>query len=201
MQQDFFLENSKRVVIDQDGLAIYYPKLIENSNYFQSLYDSIYWEEHSITIYGQVKKIPRLSAWFCEGDKSYSYSGLTMKANKWPKILQELLTLTIEKTGHKFNACLVNYYRDGSDYVAWHADDEVELGKNPVIASLSFGETRRFVLKHKTNKGVEKVTLDLEDGDLLLMKDSLQKNWNHQLSKTAKKVGGRISLTFRYLAP
>jgi len=199
MQQDFFLENTKRQVIEEDGEAIFYPKTIVDEEYFNLLNSSIKWEESSIFIYGESKKIPRLSAWFSEESRPYTYSGLTMKSAPWPKVLKEILTLVIDKTGHKFNACLANFYRDGKDYVAWHSDDEPELGENPVIASLSFGETRRFVLKHKTNKGLDKVSLDLEDGDLLLMKGPLQKFWKHQLNKTAKKVGPRINLTFRYL--
>ncbi len=199
MQQDFFLENSKQTILDEDGEVIYFPKVLETHNHYDKLKEIIVWEESSIFIYGQARKIPRLSAWFSEDNKSYTYSGLKMEPALWPKLLLELLTFVIEKTGHNFNSCLANYYRDGADYVAWHSDDEPELGDEPVIASLSFGETRRFVLKHKTNKGIEKKVIDLEDGDLLLMRGPLQKFWNHQLNKTAKSIGGRINLTFRLL--
>ena len=101
-----------------------------------------------------------------------------------------------KKVGHQFNAALINYYRDGKDYAAWHSDNEKELGPNPIIASLSFGESRRFVLRLKKEKQT-KHEINLQDGDLLVMKGKLQTYWEHQLAKSAKKLGPRINITFR----
>jgi len=112
----------------------------------------------------------------------------------------ELLTIKqrIEKIIElNFNSVLVNLYRNGQDYVSWHSDDEKELGKNPTIASVSFGETRRFLLRHKSNKNLATVEIALTHGSLLIMKGSIQHFWKHQVPKTAKVKSERINLTFR----
>ena len=109
-----------------------------------------------------------------------------------------LIKEKIEKEiGLNFNSVLANLYRDGKDSVSWHSDDEPELGINPIIASISFGETRRFQLRHKSNKELEKVEIALTHGSLLIMKGTTQHYWKHQIPKTAKNIGTRINLTFR----
>ena len=101
-------------------------------------------------------------------------------------------------TGHVFNGVLLNLYRDGRDGMGWHADNEPELGSEPVVASISFGAPRRFTLKHKRRK-TEKVELLLEDGSVLLMSGATQANWLHSVPKTSKQVGERINLSFRHI--
>jgi len=177
-----------------DGELRYY-RGFEESDLFEILRSSINWRQDSITVYGKTHPQPRLTCWF--GDRAYSYSGITMHPDPWNPHLLKLKKKIEATTGHKFNSLLVNFYRDGSDHVSWHADDERELGPNPAIASLSFGETRRFQLRHRFKKDLETITLDLETGSLLLMSGSIQRHWVHRIAKTAKPLGGRINLTFR----
>jgi alkylated DNA repair dioxygenase AlkB len=193
-----FLEKKQDFLLDHDGQVIYYPNLIENSKQvYEELFQSIEWEEKEITLYGKTHKVPRLSAWYGDQGSDYTYSGVKMKVNTWSELLLQLKQTVETHANCQFNGVLCNLYRNGSDYAAWHSDDEPELGKNPVIASLSFGETRSFHLRHKTNKGIETYKFNLEDGSLILMKGALQHHWKHQLAKTAKKVEPRINLTFR----
>ena len=140
--------------------------------------------------------IPRLSAWYGDPGASYTYSGIAMSPIPWTPLLLQIRNRLIEATQSNFNSLLANLYRDGQDSVGWHADDEIELGDSPTIASLSFGESRKFKMKQKQNKE-EKFSLDLNDGDLLIMKGDTQKNWLHEIPSSAKKMGPRINLTFR----
>jgi alkylated DNA repair dioxygenase AlkB len=113
-------------------------------------------------------------------------------------LLAQLRTAVEAATGHRYNSVLLNYYRDGADSMGMHSDDEPELGPQPAIASLSYGATRTFVLRHKGSKRTLK--FELADGNLLLMAGSLQQHWLHGINKTAKQVGARLNLTFRYIA-
>ncbi|MFG1483803.1 alpha-ketoglutarate-dependent dioxygenase AlkB [Halobacteriovorax sp. HFRX-2_2] len=192
-------ENEEVVFNLKDGTVIYYPNFFAKTKIeFNDLKNSLRWQEGEITLYGKTHAIPRLHAWYSD-EKEYSYSGVKLPRNNWSDNLF-ILKEEIEKiTKHQFNGCLCNLYRDGKDYAAWHSDDEASLGRNPVIASASFGESRKFVLKHRFDKSVEKVEILLEDKSLLIMKGALQHNWKHQLNKTAKQVDERINLTFRYI--
>ena len=186
MQEDFFLDNSFQTILDRDGQVIYYPQALSGLD-FERLKSEITWEEHEITLYGKTHNVPRLSAFFADNpNSSYPYSGITMQAHPWSNYLKEIKSLAEIKVGNYYNCALVNLYRGGTDYAAWHSDDERELDPNSSILSLSIGESRRFSLMHKTDKGQEKVVIDLHDGDLVLMEPPLQKHWKHQLNKTAK---------------
>lgn len=176
-----------------DGELRYLPGF--EKDLFNDLRESIRWRQDQITVYGKTHPQPRLTCWY--GDRSYSYSGITMHPDPWSPLLTTLKRRVEEASGEEFNSLLVNYYRDGNDHVSWHADDEKELGTNPAIASLSFGEVRRFQLRHRSKKELAPVTLDLEAGSLLLMKGPLQHHWVHRIAKTARPRGGRINLTFR----
>ena len=195
MQFDFF-SKEEQILLDHDGQIIYYSNFFEDAT-FDQLNDEIKWSEAKIVLYGKEHLIPRLQAWYGDEGKKYSYSGLLMEPLSWTPCLLEVKKQIETFTGGSFNSCLCNLYRDGSDYVSWHSDDEKELGLNPVIASASFGNERKIVFKHKTNKGIEKLEKILEDRSLLMMKGELQHNWNHQITKTAKPIGQRINLTFR----
>lgn len=185
-------------LLSHDGRVLYFRDFLENSdNFFQKLEEKVPWQQDQISMYGKVHDVPRLQAWF--GEKPYIYSGIKLKVFDWLPELLELKNKIERKTGYEFNSALANYYRDGKDHVSWHADDEPELGQNPVIASLSFGQTRRFSLKHRLDKGVEVKSFDLENNSLLLMEGELQHFWNHRLHKTAKTIGPRINITFRKL--
>jgi len=178
---------------------IYFPNFysIERANtLFKILKETIAWQQDDITVFGKTYKQPRLTALYADNDMSYTYSNITM----FPKIItEELMTIKqdVESiANHLFTSVLLNFYRNGNDSNGWHADNEKELGENPVIASVSFGANRAFHFKHRTLKD-EKHKLILEHGSLLIMAGEMQHHWLHQVPKTKKNVGERINLTFR----
>ena len=153
------------------------------------------WRSDSITLWGKQILQPRLTAWY--GDASYTYSGLTMDARPLSPLLQEIRQAVEGATGRRFNSVLLNCYRDGRDSMGMHSDDEPELGPEPAIASVSFGATRTFILRHKRDKRT--VRLDLTDGSMLLMAGETQANWSHGINKSARRMGPRVNLTFRFV--
>ena len=165
---------------------------------FEELIDTIPWRSDKITVFGKTYDQPRLTAWFGEEGKSYSYSGITMEPVAFPGLLMDLKTKIEIATDTKFNSCLANLYRDGQDSNGWHSDDEKELGINPVIASVSLGQARYFHLRHKSDHSLKEKLL-LQPGSLLVMKGTTQHHWQHQVPKTKRKIGSRINLTFRYI--
>lgn len=184
----------------QDGEYLYIADFYDRKNadtYYQSFFDNIKWEQKEMMMYGRKVAFPRLTAWYGDEGKSYSYSGLTFLPQPWTVDLLEVKEAVEKVVPLKFNSVLLNLYRDGSDSMGWHADDEKELGYNPVIASINLGASRKFQLRH--NETNEKIELILEHGSLLIMKGSLQHYWKHQVPKTKKKVGSRINLTFRVI--
>ncbi len=196
MQFDMFGNQEKQVILNQDGLATFYPEFF-SENYFDKLNAAINWKQDEITLYGKTHNIPRLQAWYGDDGVSYSYSGVELKTEKWIPELLEIKKFIEGELGLEFNSCLCNLYRDGSDYASWHSDDEPELGNDPVIASVSFGQERKIVFKHRTDKSIEKIEQNLTSKSLLIMEGRIQHFWKHQLNKTAKRVDQRINLTFR----
>jgi len=164
--------------------------------YWQAL-QSLAWEQSRIRIAGRWLDIPRLNAWYGDESAHYGYSGVRLAVRPWTEELTNLRAAIQAVTGVEFNSVLANYYRDGNDSVDWHADDEKELGQDPIIASLSLGATRTFCLKHRYDKTLKAINIDLLPGSLLLMAGGTQKNWLHRIPKTKKPVAGRINLTFR----
>jgi len=156
------------------------------------------WETHVIRIFGREIASPRLSCWIGDPDAAYVYSGTRFEPQPWTPTLDALRGRIEAASGARYNSVLANRYRDGRDSMGFHADDEPELGPEPVIASLSLGAARRFVLKHRKRKR-ETFELALGDGDLLVMRGATQRHWNHALPKTARPVGERINLTFRWI--
>lgn len=176
--------------------------LPESTLLFDQLKSDVLWEHSTIQLYGKSVKIPRLNAWY--GDHQYQYSGHAFSSQAWSPLLfsiKQNIQSSVEPICHNFhtNSCLLNYYRNEKDSVAWHSDDEIELGKNPVIVSLSLGCEREFQLRHRTNKQLSMYRLLLGDGDLLIMAGTMQHYWHHQIPKVSQKVGERISLTFRQI--
>jgi len=158
--------------------------------------DEMLWEQSSITMFGKQVKIPRLNAWY--GDKPYAYSGTQFEARPMPAELA-MLKGKVEKTsGLAFNSVLANWYRNGGDCMGWHSDDEASLGEDPQIASVSLGDTRRFVLRQKSNKS-NKHVIELQHGSLMLMLGGTQSLWQHALPRTKKSHDSRLNLTFRYI--
>ena len=158
-------------------------------------FKNILWQHDKINMYGKEIYVPRYSAWYADENKSYTYSGTTFKPKKWNKGLL-YITERIENTLNlSFNSVLMNWYRDGEDWMGWHADDEKELGTNPIIASVNFGEERDFLIK--SNETNEKITIPLKHGTLLIMSGKLQHHWKHSVPKRKKRKNARFNLTFR----
>lgn len=203
-QFSLFENSSTKVVIDSAGVVEYTPDFFsasESESYFNTLRPELAWRQDEITLYGRTHLIPRLQAWYGEPAAKYSYSNIALDPLPMSAALLSIKHSLEAATGAQFNCVLANLYRTGADYAAFHSDDEKELGINPTIASVSFGATRKFRLKHKFDKGMAPIDLDLEDGSLLLMKGATQHNYKHMLVKTAKPVLERINLTFRYISP
>jgi len=181
-----------------NGEYIYLPNFFEkteSNRYFQVLRNNVIWEQKSMSMYGKQVLSPRLMAWYGTNNKTYSFSGITLSPHSWTKELLEIKNKIKPIAKTCFNSVLLNLYRNGNDSVSWHTDAEKELGINPIIASVSFGATRKFQLKHLHTK--EKIELKLTHGSLLIMQGELQHFWQHQIPKTSQKVTERINLTFR----
>jgi alkylated DNA repair dioxygenase AlkB len=170
----------------------------ESRKLFEAIYHQTNWIEEDIRVYGKVYKQPRLTAFYANNNITYGYSNISMSPQPFSPVLKAIKIKIEKATGTTFSSCLLNLYRDGQDSNGWHADDEKELGKNPVIASVSLGTERLFHLKHKNIKTL-KYKLTLQNGSLLLMKGETQHHWLHQIPKTKKLIDKRINLTFRLL--
>lgn len=185
-----------------DGEVIFYQNFfeeLESDRFFTTLLSTINWRQNRIKIFGREVDVPRLEAWYGDEEKSYMYSGILMYPDAWTPTLVAIKEKVEIVTEHKFNSVLINLYRNGRDSVSWHSDDEPELGINPAIASVSFGATRRFQLRHKSNKDLETLEIALSHGSLLLMKGETQHFWKHQVPKTSRVLSERINLTFRVI--
>jgi len=163
---------------------------------FEKLRRDAAWGEEQIVLFGQRRKVPRLVAWYGDPGASYAYSGVRHEPLPWIPPLREIREHVERLSGHAFNSVLANLYRGGNDGMGWHADEEPELGRDPVIASVSLGATRRFRMRHRRRRDLT-VDLDLEHGSLLLMAGATQHHWVHAVPKTRRAVGERINLTFR----
>ncbi|MEG9329108.1 alpha-ketoglutarate-dependent dioxygenase AlkB [Salinimicrobium catena] len=185
-------------ILPKEGEAYYFGSILttkEAQYYFERLINTIDWQQDEVIIFGKRIVTKRKTGWYGEKEFEYTYSKITRKAKIWTPELVVLKELVEEKTGLEFNSCLLNLYHSGEEGMSWHSDAEAELGKDPAIASLSLGAERKFVLKNKVSG--EKVSLELENGSLLLMKGPTQKYWLHSLPKTKKVKEPRINLTFR----
>lgn len=165
-----------------------------------ALRTEVAWDTHRLRLFGREVEAPRLSCWIGEPDAVYRYSGARFAPRPWPAVLRPVLERVRGELGVEFNSVLANRYRDGRDAMGWHGDDEPELGAAPVIASLSLGATRRFVLKHR-REPARKLVLELPHGSLLVMAGATQRHYRHALPRTARPVGERINLTFRRIQP
>ncbi len=190
----------KKEIIDlKDATLIYYPNFFETKiadRHLKKLLDYEKWRHDKIKLFGREIYQPRLTALFGEEGKNYTYSGLEMKPEPFTEDLKVIREKCMKYSEESYNVCLANLYRDGSDSMGWHADNEKELGKKPTIASVSFGAERIFHLKHKNDR-TARHKIRLHHGSLLIMKGSTQDFWKHQLPKTKKKVDPRVNLTFR----
>ncbi len=157
------------------------------------------WRADSVVVWGKRHLQPRLTAWYGDADARYEYSGLALDPLPWTPRLLSIKESVEDAAGSRFNSVLLNYYRDGRDSMGMHSDDEPELGPRPVIASLSLGETRTLVFKHRTERDRESLRIELGDGSLLLMRGATQRNWRHGIGKERRPCGPRVNLTFRLI--
>ena len=185
-------------LLPQDGIVNYYKNLLtinEANRYFDCLLNTIEWKNDQAFIYGKLIITKRKVAWYGDTDFEYTYSKTTKRALPWTQELVELKKMIEDKTGEKFNSCLLNLYHNGDEGMAWHSDAEKELKKNGAIGSLSLGAERKFTFKHKEIN--ETISLILENGSLLVMKGTTQSSWLHRLPPTKLISTPRINLTFR----
>ena len=159
-------------------------------------FTNISWKQDNIKLYGKVIPLPRLTSWYGDFGKAYTYSGIKSIPNEWNDGLSFLKEKIENYAGVEFNSVLLNWYRDGEDYINWHSDDERELGSNPIVASANFGETRDFVVRRKDAKN-EKIVIPMTHGSFLLMRGEFQHHWEHSVPKRKKVKGSRFNLTFR----
>ncbi|MFZ0897192.1 MAG: alpha-ketoglutarate-dependent dioxygenase AlkB [Candidatus Nitrosopolaris sp.] len=195
---DLFDQDRISNLLRKDGTVNYYRNVLthnEANRYFDLLLQNILWRNDEAVIFGKHIVAKRKVAWYGDSDYLYTYSNTTKQALVWTKELSDLKQRVEEVTGTKFNSCLLNLYHNGDEGIAWHSDDEKPLGENSFIASLSFGAERKFSFKHKHTK--QTISVVLEHGSLLIMKDATQTNWLHSLPKSKKITRPRINLTFR----
>ncbi len=177
----------------------YFPNVFSDTDskyLFEKLTSNITWRQESILIFGRKVLTPRLTAWYGDAGAVYKYSGVSFDPLPWTEELLYIRSKAEALAGTTFNSVLLNLYRDGNDSMGWHSDDEPELGRDPIIASVNLGEARRFDLRLKSDHH-QKQQIMLEDGSVLLMKGDLQHHWQHQVAKSGKVKGQRINLTFR----
>jgi alkylated DNA repair dioxygenase AlkB len=167
----------------------------------QHLTEEVPWRAEEIVMFGLKMRQPRLTAWYGDPGCVYAYSGVRLEPLPWSATLRDAKARIEAAAAERFNSVLINYYRDERDSVGLHSDAEPELGPQPVIASLSLGAERVFVMKHKADRNVPTVRLRLASGSLLLMKGETQRNWRHGVPKQSRPCGPRINLTFRHIIP
>ena len=182
------------------GRLLWWPDafVAEADLWFSQLQTVIPWQQHRLQMFGRELNEPRLSCWM--GEHGYRYSGKTRTPEPWQPLVRDICQRVSTICAQPFNGVLLNGYRDGQDSMGWHADDEAVLGRNPVIASVSLGSTRRFKLRPKAGHDrSEQRELHLSHGSLLVMAGEMQHHWQHALPKMAAVVQPRINLTFRWL--
>jgi len=195
---DLFNMDTHTNLLPNDGVVTYYGKVLKQHEaryYFNKLLNTIEWKNDEAIIFGKHIITKRKAAWYGDAGYLYTYSNTTKRALSWTVELLQLRKIAEGITGEAFNSCLLNLYHNGDEGMAWHSDDEISLEKNGAIASLSFGAERKFGFRHKKTK--ETVSLILEHGSLLVMKDTTQANWLHRLPPTTLVTKPRVNLTFR----
>jgi alkylated DNA repair dioxygenase AlkB len=199
MQQTLF--NQPDNLLPFNGEVLYMENFFthaESDAYYKHLVENIAWKQEPITIFGKQVLQPRLTAWYGDANKPYSYSGITMQPHVWTADLLHIKQRIETIAGVHFTSALLNCYRHGQDSMGWHRDNEKELGINPVIGSVSLGAARKFQLRNYANKSIVK-TLDLTHGSFLLMRGETQHYWEHRIPKTKQPTGARINITFRVI--
>lgn len=194
LRQSFALSDARVYLVDP-FLA---PE--EAGALFDALLTGIRWRQDTIKLWGKVHDVPRLQQWFADEGMVYTWSGIRMEPEPWSAPLERLRARLQEAVGLRFNTALANLYRDGNDTVGWHADDEPELGDAPIIASVSLGATRDFVLRHRSRTELVQ-SIRLSHGSLLIMEGETQEHWKHCVPRRKRVHAPRINLTFRHVRP
>lgn len=200
MSDLFLMDNGLESFPIKDGELYYqssFPLDYDSNHYLKEFIAEVPWRAEKIVVWGKTHLQPRLIAWYGDDGFDYKYSGIHLNPLPWTTTLLEIKAKVEHAANTRFNSVLLNYYRNNRDSMGFHSDDEPELGDHPTIASLSFGEARTFILKHKKDQGIKPLRLKLESGSLLIMKGALQENWKHGIDKEAKECGPRVNLTFR----
>lgn len=191
---------SLEAILLPDAELYYLAKLPlseEPAAIMQRLIEATHWRAEKIVVWGKTYPQPRLTAWHGDEGIVYTYSGICLEAQPWTETLRDIKQRLEAVTGAHFNSVLLNYYRNERDSMGLHSDDEPELGRQPIIASLSLGAERTFVLRHRSRKDLSPVRLKLASGSLLLMKGNTQHRWQHGIEKMKRPCGARVNLTFR----
>jgi alkylated DNA repair dioxygenase AlkB len=195
---DLFNQDIVQNILPFDGEAIYHGLVLDRKQcdfYYQNLFEEIPWEHDQAIVFGKHYVTKRKVAWFGDKEYDYKYSGVTKQAHIWTPELLALKKIVEEISETTYNSCLLNLYHTGEEGMAWHSDGEKTLLDNGTIASLTLGTARKFSFKHKETK--QRIDILLENGSLLLMRGTTQKNWLHRLPPTKKVHSPRINLTFR----
>jgi alkylated DNA repair dioxygenase AlkB len=192
---------SERIVLEDAELTLYRRVWSREAaaTLFERLLEDTSWEQHELRLFGRLVKAPRLSAWYGDPGATYAYSGVRLAPREWTAPLLAVKSTVETLCDHTFNSVLLNCYRHGDDSMGWHSDDEPELGRDPVIASVSLGAQRVLRLRHKRERALTHRLL-LPDASVLLMQGATQSCWQHSLPKTRSLCGQRINLTFRAVA-
>jgi len=192
------------MIIAENNLKIEYKNSFydqEQSNkLFNILKEKIEWKQEGMEIYGKYVNFPRLTSYY--GDKEYFYSGVLYYPLPWTEELLGIKKLVEDYSGEKYNSVLLQFYRNGNDYIGWHSDSEKDMVENAAIASVSFGAKRNFVLRPRSKdlrKKIDNINFELQNGDLLIMRDVTQKFWQHSITKSKNIKSERINLTFRLM--
>lgn len=190
--------NSSDNILTRDGEVFYLPEVFDHSSsaqFLSVLLNEIHWQNDEVKVFGKTYITSRKTAWYADGNLSYTYSGIKRTPHLWSPALLKIRDKIEQIAGIRFNACLLNLYHNGEEGMGWHSDDEQELGPKPEIVSVSFGAARRFDFKHKIT--AEKISVVLKNGSVLWMRGTCQANWKHALPKTKKVKDIRVNLTFR----
>ena len=194
-----FLEQPANLVPYDGEVRLFTDVVVDAAGLLDQLISGLEWRQHRIVVFNRMHDEPRLSAWYGEPESTYTYSGTTLEPLAWREPLVFIKDVCEQLTGAKFNAVLANLYRDGSDSMGWHADDEPELGPSPTIASVSLGAERRFDLRHRRTK--ETVRIPLPHNSVLVMSGATQSHWLHAVAKTKRVREPRVNLTYRLIFP
>jgi alkylated DNA repair dioxygenase AlkB len=196
----FYSQTTLERIPLEDAELYYLPRILlphTAETVMNQLIDEVPWRADNIVVWGKTYPQPRLTAWYGDEGANYTYSGIHLDPLPWTHTLIEIKKRVERISGIDFNSVLLNYYRDHRDSMGLHSDDEPELGRRPIISSVSLGEERTFILKHKTRRDLKIVRLRLASGSLLLMTGETQHYWKHGIEKERRPCGSRINLTFR----